>query len=254
MRLQTPGFRLQVVSLVLAAACQTAPVASGPAGEPQALLEQARKAHEQPQSMQCDAKAFVEAPKDGGRYELHVSVKRPDSIRIEALTPVGDPAAVMVAKSGIFSLLDLRAGVFYRGPATPKNLSRLVPVPFRPEELVAALTGAVPELSGAQATDSKRTADGTQLTFTKDGVTQQVLLGKDLRVLQVQRTDEKGKPLWSMKLDQHQDSVPTLLHLDAPEAKTQVDLRLRNVVTGKEPPASAFQLAVPQGMRVEEVQ
>jgi outer membrane lipoprotein-sorting protein len=240
--------------LLLLAGCAAAPVASGPAGDPQALLEQARKAHEAPASMSCDAKAFVEAPKDGGRYELHVSVKRPDSIRIEALTPVGDPAAVMVAKDGKFSLLDLRAGVFYRGPATPKNLSRLVPVPFRPEELVAALTGAIPELAGAQATDSKRTAEGTQLTFVKDGITQQVVLGNDLRVLQVQRTDENGKPLWAMKLDQPDNSVPTLVHLDAPEAKTQVTLRLRNVTTGEEPPASAFQLAVPQGMRVEEVQ
>jgi outer membrane lipoprotein-sorting protein len=239
---------------MLLVGCAAAPVASGPAGDPQALLEQARKAHEAPASMSCDAKAFVEAPKDGGRYELHVSVKRPDSIRIEALTPVGDPAAVLVAKEGRFSLLDLRAGVFYRGPATPANLSRLVPVPFRPEELVAALTGAIPELAGSQAAESKRTSDGTELTFAKDGISQKVLLGNDLRVLQVQRTDEKGKPLWSMKLDQHQDSVPMLLHLDAPGAKTQVDLRLRNVTTGKEPPASAFQLAVPQGMRVEEVQ
>ncbi|HEX4386589.1 MAG TPA: DUF4292 domain-containing protein [Myxococcales bacterium] len=253
MRLRAQGFRLQAVSLLLAAACQTAPVASGPVGDPQALFEQARKAHGQPQSMACDAKAFVEAPKDGGRYELHVSVQRPDSIRIEALTPVGDPAAVMVAKDGKFALLDLRNSVYYRGPATPRNLSRLVPVPFRPEELVAALTGAIPELAGAPASEAKRTADGTQLTFTKDGLTEQVVLGNDLRVLQAQRSDAKG-PLWSMKLDQHSDGVPMLLHLDAPDAKTQVDLRLRNVKIGQEPPASAFQLAVPQGMRVEEVQ
>ena len=253
------SFQLPVASRQLALcgflfACGTAQTAAGPAGDPQSLAEQARKAHARPETLSCDAKAFVEAPKDGGRYELHVSVKRPDSIRIEALTPVGDPAAVMVAKDGRFALLDLRSSVYYRGPATPQNLSRLVPVPFRPEELVAALTGAIPELAGAQATESKRTSEGTQLTFTKDGMAQQVVLGPDLRVLQVQRTDEKGKPVWSMKLDQHDNSVPMLLHLDAPEAKTQVDLRLRNVTTGKEPPASAFQLAVPQGMRVEEVQ
>jgi outer membrane lipoprotein-sorting protein len=250
-RCPVSGVRCLLALAVIA--CQTAPVASEPVGDPQALFEQARKAHATPASMQCDAKAFVEAPKDGGRYELHVSVKRPDSIRIEALTPVGDPAAVMVAKDGKFALLDLRNGVYYRGPATPRNLSRLVPVPFRPEELVAALTGAIPELAGAPASEAKRVSEGTQLTFAKDGVTEQVVLGNDLRVLQARRSDAKG-PLWSMKLDQHADGVPMLLHLDAPEAKTQVDLRLRNVKAGQEPPASAFQLAVPQGMRVEEVQ
>src|ERR1700760_2935513 len=100
MSCQLPVASCRLALCVLLAGCATAPVATGPVGDPQALFEQAKKAHQQPASMQCDAKAFVEAPKEGGRYELHVSVKRPDSIRIEALTPVGDPAAVMVAKDG----------------------------------------------------------------------------------------------------------------------------------------------------------
>jgi outer membrane lipoprotein-sorting protein len=244
--------------LGLAVACGTAqPAVSGPAPEPQALLEQARKAHAGPQTLTCDAKAFVQA-QQGGRFELHVSVKRPDSIRIEALTPVGDPAAVLVATAGKFALIDLRNNVYYRGPATPQNLSRLIPVPMTPQELVAVLTGAIPELPGAQPTASKRQGDGSQITFAKQGVSQQVSLGADLRVTQVQRSDAQGKLIWAVKLDQHDDAsgsqLPMLLHLDAPDAKTQVDLRLRNVVTGKQPPASAFLLAVPQGMRVEEVQ
>jgi hypothetical protein len=238
-------------------ACGTAQTVSGPAPEPQALFELAKKAHALPQTLTCDAKAFVQA-QQGGRFELHVSVKRPDSIRIEALTPVGDPAAVLVASSGKFALIDLRDNVYYRGPATPQNLSRLIPVPMTPEALVAVITGAIPELPGAQPSAAKREGDGSQLTFTAPGVSQQVSLGGDLRVLQVQRTTDQGKLIWKVSLDQHDGAsgaqLPMLLHLDAPDARTQVDLRLRNVVTGKEPPASAFLLAVPQGMRVEEVQ
>jgi hypothetical protein len=244
--------------LLVLAACSSAPTISGPAPEPQALYEQAKKAHAVPQTLACDAKAFVEAPQNGGRYELHVSVKRPDSIRIEALTPVGDPAAVLVAAAGRFALVDLRNNVYYRGPATSQNLSRLIPVPMTPEELVAVLTGAIPELPASQPTASKRSGDGSQLTFSKGGVSQQVLLGADLRVTQVERMSDLGKVFWTVKLDQHDDAsgaqLPMLLHLNAPEAKTRVDLRLRNVVTGKEPPASAFQLQVPQGMHIEEVQ
>jgi outer membrane lipoprotein-sorting protein len=246
-----------LLALALAACGTAQPVVSGPLAEPQALLEQARKAHAQPQTMTCDAKAFVEAPQNGGRYELHVSVKRPDSIRIEALTPVGDPAAVLVASAGKFALIDLRNNVYYRGPATPQNLSRLIPVPLTPQELVAVLTGDIPELPGSRPTASKREADGSQITFTREGISQQVSLGNDLRVTRVQRLGEGGRISWAMKLDQHDDAsgaqLPMLLHLDAPEAKTQVDLRLRKVVTGQEPPASAFLLAVPQGMRVEDV-
>ncbi len=48
--------------------------------------------------------------------------------------------------------------------------------------------------------------------------------------------------------------VPRMLHLEEPQAKTKVDLRLRNVLAGKPPPSGAFLLGVPPGMKVEEVQ
>jgi outer membrane lipoprotein-sorting protein len=241
--------------LLLLTACASAPVATGPAASPAAFEAQVRKAHEGPKTMSCDAKAFVQAPQNSGRYELHVSVARPDSLRIEALTPVGDPAAVLVATGGRFSLMDLRNNVFYRGPATARNLSRLLPVALRPEELVAVLTGGVPELPGAQAKSSSREGDATVLTFESAGAVQAVTLSSDLRVLQIQRTAGSGKLLWGIKLDQHDDAtgLPLLFQFTAPDAKTQVDLRLRNLSTGKEPPKTAFELAVPNGSRVEEV-
>jgi hypothetical protein len=59
-------------------------------------------------------------------------------------------------------------------------------------------------------------------------------------------------------LDEHDDAsgaqVPRLLHLEAPPDKIKVDLRLRSLLAGKPPPAGAFLLGVPPGVRVEEVQ
>jgi len=129
-------------------------IVQGPPPDPGALYIEAKKAHGVPETLSCDAKAFVEAPENAGRYALHVSVKRPVSIRIEALTPMGDPAAVLVADQGRFALLDLRNNVFYRGPATPENLSRLIPAPLRDEELVALITGDIPELPGGRPTET----------------------------------------------------------------------------------------------------
>jgi len=84
------------------------------------------------------------------------------------------------------------------------------------------------------------------------------MLGGDLRVVQVRRLDAAGALLWSVGLDEHDDSsgaqVPRLLRLLAPPGKIKVDLRLRNVIAGKPPPSGAFLLGVPPGMKVEEVQ
>lgn len=243
--------------LLLSAGCARQQVVAGPAPDPAALLAQARQAHRLPETLSGDARAFVEAPENGGRYALHLSVRRPASIRLEALTPLGDPAAVLVSDQGRFALLDLRNNVFYRGPATPQNLSRLIPAPFTAGELVSLVTGQIPEPSGARPREARREGDGYLLVLEAAGIVQQVSLGGDLRVRKVRRSTPQGELLWEVSLEEHDDSsgaqLPRLVRLDAPRGRTRVDLRLRNILTGKPPPPGAFLLGVPKGMRVEDL-
>src|SRR5260370_39964565 len=100
---------------------------------------------------------------------MPVSVQRQRSMRLEGLTPLGDPAAVLVADQDRFALLDLRNNVFYRGPATPQNLSRLLPAPLRDEELVSLITGAIPDLPESRPTSSQRDGDGYRLAPAAPG-------------------------------------------------------------------------------------
>jgi Domain of unknown function (DUF4292) len=246
------------VDLSLASGCPPPQVVAGPPPDPGALYIETKKAHGVPETLTCDAKAFVEAPENAGRYALHIAVKRPASLRIEALTAMGDPAAVLVADRGRFALLDLRSNVFYRGPATPENLSRLIPAPLRDEELVSLITGDIPELPGGRPDSATREGDGYRLVIVSPRLRQEVVLGGDFRIVQVRRSDDANNLLWSVGLDEHDDSagaqLPRLLHLEAPPGKIKVDLRLRNVLAGKPPPSGAFLLGVPPGMRVEEAQ
>jgi hypothetical protein len=243
---------------LFAVGCPKAQLVAGSEPDPAALYAQAQAAHRVPETLSCNGRVVIEAPENGGRYALHISVKRPASLRLEALTPLNDPAAVLIADQGRFALLDLRNNVFYRGPATPRNLSRLIPAPLTAGELVSLITGAIPELALAQPLSARREGDGYSLVLSTPGVVQSVWLGGDLRVLGVRRTSERGDLLWEVSLEEHDDAggaqVPRLLHLEAPATRTKVDLRLRNVLTGTPPPAGAFLLGVPQGMRVEEVE
>ena len=260
-REKLPGARLWRVAagLLLSAGCpKPQTVVSGPPPDPGALYIQVKKAHGAPVTLSCDARAFVDAPQNGGRYSLHLAVKRPASIRMEAISPMGDPAAVLVADRGKFALLDLRENVFYRGPSTPENLSRLIPAPLRDDEIVSLVTGDVPELPDSRPDSAVREGDGYRLVVSSPQLRQEVMLGGDLRVLAVRRMDAAGNLLWRVTLDEHDDSsgvdVPRLFHLEAPPQRITLDLRLRNILTGKPPPSGAFLLGAPPGMRVEEVQ
>src|SRR5437899_4288553 len=189
-----------VVALLWLVGCPRPQIVARPPPDPGALYIEAKKAHGIPETLTCDAKAFVEAPENSGRYALHLSVKRPASLRIEALTAIGDPAAVLVADGGRFALLDLRSNVFYRGPSTPENLSRLIPQPLRDEELVALVLGAMPLLPAARPVEAHRAGEGSVLTLESGEVRQEISVGADLRIDHVRRF-RRGQLWWEVALD-----------------------------------------------------
>ena len=80
------------IAVVLAACKQAAPPA-GPPLEAAALLQQVEKAHAEPQTLSASGKAAVDAPQNGGRYQIQLVLRRPASLRIAALDPLGNPAA-----------------------------------------------------------------------------------------------------------------------------------------------------------------
>jgi len=246
-------------ALFLAALCACSHARlRGPDLDPVDLAARIEKAHEVPDSLGAEGKAFVEAPQNGGRYPFQVAVHRPASLRIAALDPLGNPAAVLVAdEEGRFALLDTRAGVYYRGPATAENLARLIPAPLRPAELVAILLGAPPPLPGGVPASAFRSDGGSVLVLTAPGgVSQEVCAGSDLRIERVRRF--RGKDLWwTATLEDHDDKggaqMPRLLHFSIPAEKTEVELTLRDRLIGKPPPFGAFQLGPPPGVRIVEL-
>jgi outer membrane biogenesis lipoprotein LolB len=241
----------------LAVACGHAPPAGGPPLDPVALLQQMEKAHAEPQTLSASGRAAVDAPQNGGRYQIQIVVRRPASLRIAALDPLGNPAAVLVADGGRFALLDLRSNVYYRGPSTPENLSRLIPQPLRDEELVALVLGALPPLAGARPIEAHRSGDGSVLVLESGEVRQEVSAGPDLRIERVRRL-RRGDLAWEVSLDDFDDAsgqqMPRRLRLVAPAEKIQVELQLKERVWGKPTSPAAFQLTPPQGVKVVEVE
>ena len=255
--------RLALVALLALAGCPhrgASPL--GGAIDAAPLWEQVKAAHAREGTLTADGKAFVDAPQNGGKYSLHLSVRRPSSLRLEALTPLGDPAAVLVTDQGRFALFDLRANQFYRGPSTPENLSRLFPVPLRDDELVSLFLGGVPELPGAQPVSAVREGDHFKLVLattdpalaTVRGLSQEVLVHEgDLRILMVSRGVAGGPdqvPLWTVTLEEHDDGLPRIVKLTVPAKGIVLDLRLKNLLVGKPPPFGAFALQPPAGVEV----
>lgn len=278
--------RWALLGWTLAAACATArpaerpgsvdvPQAEAPgAGAGRAALQRheaealfdALRAVPRARTVSGDAKAFVDAPEKGGRYPLFFAVQAPGSLRLDALSPLGDPAVVLVTHEGRFGLYDVREGTWFSGAATAQNLARLLPATLDATELVALLTGGAPELAGAVPVEV-REDEGTRWlvtstlppgTTTLRGERQEVRLGEGLRVLALRRLaaggPSDGELLLQIELEEFEGKVATRIKIAVPDRKIQIDLKLKKVVVDHAPPPSAFGLKPPAGVRVEELE
>jgi outer membrane lipoprotein-sorting protein len=69
--------------------------------------------------------------------------RTPDSVRFEALSPLGQPVLVVSIHQGQLTAYDATANEGLLGPATAETAARLLSLPFDPEDLVGVLAGRV---------------------------------------------------------------------------------------------------------------
>jgi hypothetical protein len=117
--------------------------------DPAELLVQVRAAQERIRTVRGEARVRVEGPGGSGTVPTFAAAKRPDRVFVQTLDFFGNTVSTLATAAGELSLYDARERVLYRGPATPENLGRLVPVPLAPADLAVILCGTAPLLDGA---------------------------------------------------------------------------------------------------------
>jgi len=81
----------------------------------------------------------------GGHFKAReqLVVRRPASIRVEAMSPLGI-ALVVAADGGQVAVFDPSKNTLMRGPATAETFDRFARIPMRPEEAVRLLMALAP--------------------------------------------------------------------------------------------------------------
>lgn len=142
------GKEAGVALLALALGCARAPPPDLSA-DPAELLAAVRAREARVQRVSGRARLRLESPEASGSLDALAAAERPDRLRLELLDFFGGPVALLVAADGRFAFLDARRGTWYRGPATPENLSRILRVPVSIEDLAAAACGSPVIIDGA---------------------------------------------------------------------------------------------------------
>jgi hypothetical protein len=231
--------------------------------DPAALLDQVRAAQARVTRVHGSARVHIESPDGSGTVTELAAAEKPDRVRLETLDFFGNPAAILVAADGRFAFLDRRDNVFYRGDASPENVSRLLPVLLPVEEIVTLLCGSAPLLDGRPLEVG---VEGGQvlLTLGLGNLGQRLAVGDQARIewSRIRRWEagpegvpREVAPAYDVRFEGFRDRkgvrFPTELHLDAPSARARVDFAWRGdlEVNGRLDPA-LFRLEPPRGARV----
>jgi outer membrane lipoprotein-sorting protein len=244
---------VHLACLLVLVGCPRPPLEFGKEGQitsAQALLERLDKRAESIKGMRATARVSVASPTQKGSVDELVSVTRPASLHLETLNFFGQPVAVLVTTGSRFSLLDSEKGVFYRGPASAKNLARLLPVQMKPEEVIAILLGSPPRLAGAKASLALDDLRGAyRLGLAREEERQTLWVGtRDLRVIESETRDARVR-----YGDFEENPVRSFAHhirLDLPSDGSSVEVSLSDVEVNPETDPAMYRLDPTTGVNI----
>jgi outer membrane lipoprotein-sorting protein len=232
------------------------------AADPAALLADVRARQEEVRSVRGTAKLRVDSPSLRGTVTEFIAAEKPARLHLETLDFFGNPAAVLVADGDRFGFYDARTRTFYRGDATPENVSRFLPVVIPPAELVTILCGSAPILPGEALEASPR--DGRILLVVGLGaIGQQLTVGDRLAIerSRVRRASEDPAAqaaFYDLDFDDFRRRggirFPGEARLDAAGARSSVRLAWRSdLEVNARLDADLFRIEPPRGAAVVEL-
>lgn len=88
----------------------------------------------------------VDAYTSEGRFKVKeiLLVERPARLHVATLSPMDSPLSVLVSNGDRFALYDQKEQKFFKGPSTPNNIAKLLPVWLTGDEVVGLGIGEPP--------------------------------------------------------------------------------------------------------------
>lgn len=251
---------LLVLPLLLAfSGCPRRPVDFGVDGAPTsaaALLQRVAWAEAQVVTLKGEARLSVDSPQGKGAATLFVAVAHPARLHLEQLDFFGRPQGVLVTDGETVSLYLAQEGTAYRGPATPANLGRFLPLVMPPAELAAVLLGRAPRIAAAAPELRFDERLGRFVLTLARGEARQVLEVQPPSYRVVKST-AAGLGAYDLEFADVAPfgaaTFPRRAALSAPAAKTSLTLTWKDVTLNEAPDPALFSLEPPEGVPVVEV-
>jgi outer membrane lipoprotein-sorting protein len=198
----------------------------------------------------------------GGRTERLSGVlllKSPDSFRLEALSPWGQPFLILASAGSSVTIYMVPENRAWVGPASARSTERWLGVPLEPTDLVGILSSHLRPIKEAQQGILRPPDEfGPSLELTGTNGTQRIWLDPETAAIrrvefreEIREEKSGGTRLRVTYEGRGSDRAPTALTLEAPEEQITLSIRYRGPEIGVGIPAERFTLNLPEGTKIQ---
>lgn len=237
-----------------AGACCPRPWPKGlqPISEAGAVLRSATSARAALRSLSASAR--VDAFTREGRVKVRVELvaDRTGRLRFDTLSPFEQPISTLVSDGRRFALYDLPKKRFYTGPATPRNISRILPIRLTGEEVAQLLLGDVPLIAHERLTMERETCKTRyRLTLLGRDVRQEVAVDAISLLPVAGRLYANGSLVYDVSFERHEKTaaapVPRKIRFRSPRDRVDLLVLYGDVEANPRLQDDLFRLEAPRG-------
>ncbi len=163
------------------------------------------------------------------KFQQLIAVQKPDHLRIDSLSPFGQPLSTLVSDGETISIYSQKDRKFYSGAATPQNLARLLPIQMHPSELSALLRAEIPIIDYQTAQVSWDSDAGRTVVVLQNQSEQQILRIEPKRQLVTQSEVKTQNALrYRAQLGDYSSDAkpfPRRMRLESGDFKVEIEVK-----------------------------
>lgn len=247
---------LLAAAALLLAGCASlpAPPAEPLAPEVHRLLDAFESRWEQFEDLRSRVEIVLRRGARAQRLSGVLLLKSPDSIRLEALSPWGQPLLILTTSAASFTAYEVAENRALVGPASAGAVERWLGAALEPAELVGILAGRFRPMK-APRSGALRPPDGLGPSLELVGAKRAQRIWFDPETLGLRQVEWTGggtgfRVSYS---DGAAGPLPTALVLEALDHEFSVSIRYREPELGLGIPPELFQLNLPESAKIHRV-
>jgi uncharacterized protein DUF4292 len=220
------------------------------------LLDLTSKVESQVFSIRGEGRLRVAVPNSRSTVTVFIAAARPAFLHFEVIGFFGQPQAILASDGRTFALLQNDQGKYFQGPASPENVSRLLPVVLSGPELVSILLGAAPRIPAERLSAQALTeARAYLVTLWQGDRSQKLWIHPDNH--RVLKSEMRGMAAYDLLFEDFQATgaidLPRKITLFASAASATLELRYQELGVNPDLDPSLFKLAPPASAKVIEL-